>query len=166
MANRPCHVALLLALGLAACADPAEREASALRQAVESGRASLAAVSPTAFQPATSPTPTGSPASPVAEAGGIAGGPGPATAAQLLGLGPDALRRWLGEPSLRRTEGGAEVWLYAGAACALDLVLYPEAGRLRVAHASARASGTAPRTEAACLRELAAAPAPVVDRGA
>ena len=80
-----------------------------------------------------------------------------------------ALRRWLGEPSLRRIEGGAEVWLYAGTACALDLVLYPDSGRLRVAHASARASGTEPRTEAGCLQDLAARPGtarPAVDRGA
>jgi hypothetical protein len=45
-------------------------------------------------------------------------------------------------------------------ACQLDLVLYPEPGSegrvARVAHAQARASGLAQRTEAACLRETAA----------
>ena len=85
-------------------------------------------------------------------------GAGVATAVQLLGLEPEALRRWLGEPSLRRADGDAEVWLYAGPACALDLVLYPNAGRLRVAHANARASGTEKRTEAHCLGELAVGP--------
>lgn len=104
-----------------------------------------------------------------------AAGGRPAVAAELLGLGPELLRRWLGEPALRRAEGQAEVWLYAGDACALDLVLYPEAGsgpgggmgRLRVGHAAARAIGAEPRTEAHCLGELVAATRrrPVVPAG-
>jgi hypothetical protein len=77
-------------------------------------------------------------------------------AAQLLRAAPETLRRWLGEPSLRRREGTAEIWLYAGADCALDLILYPEAGTLRVAHAAARANGATAQTEGACLGQLAA----------
>jgi hypothetical protein len=100
-----------------------------------------------------------------------AAGPAPASAAELLGLAPDALRHRLGEPDLRRVEGTAEIWLYTGQACALDVILYGDrrgghGGGLQVAHAAARASGTEPRTEAACLAEIAAgarpAPAAVV----
>ncbi|MFC7539955.1 hypothetical protein ACFQU2_11525 [Siccirubricoccus deserti] len=84
---------------------------------------------------------------------------GPRAAAQLLGVGPGELRRLLGEPTLRRAEGTAEVWLYAGGGCALDLILYPAArGGLRVAHAAARANGAEARTEAACLGEIAGVP--------
>ena len=67
------------------------------------------------------------------------------------------MRRWLGEPALRRPEGGAEVWLYAGPGCALDLILYPAGHGLSVAHAAARAQGAEQRTEAACLAEIAGA---------
>jgi hypothetical protein len=95
--------------------------------------------------------------------------PPPATAAELLGAGPDTLRARLGHPSLRRPEGTAEIWLYTAPSCALDLVLYPEGGGLRVAHAAARASGAEGRTEAECLRELRAggqAGAPAAEGGA
>ncbi len=155
---------LLTACPLGACANAAEQEALALRMALESGRASLAAAAP--VQPMAASFTTASPVGPETHP---PTGNAPTLAHQLLGLEPESLRRRLGEPSLRRSEGTAEVWLYAGPACALDLVLYPAAGRLRVAHASARASGAEPRTEAHCLQELAAgpaAPAPAADRGA
>jgi hypothetical protein len=157
MARTP-WLRLLLLLPIAGCAARGEREATALRSAIESSQASLAALAPQpaplAAQPAPSLSPPPAPALgplPVATSGAA-----PTAAAQLLGAPPETVRRWLGEPSLRRAEGSAEVWLYAGPACALDLVLYPAAGRLGVAHAAARANGTEPRTEAACLAELAA----------
>lgn len=80
----------------------------------------------------------------------------PASAAALLGARPEQLLGRFGPPALRREEGGAQVWLYMTPACQLDLVLYPEGGAMRVAHARARASGLAQRTESACLREIAA----------
>jgi hypothetical protein len=80
----------------------------------------------------------------------------PASAGALLGAGPEQLLARFGAPQLRREEAGAQIWLYATPACQLDLVLYPEAGTARVAHAQARAGGLAQRTEAACLREIAA----------
>ncbi|WP_146422760.1 hypothetical protein [Humitalea rosea] len=88
--------------------------------------------------------------------------PGPAASAGLrpretsglIGAPPEVLVGWLGEPRLRRREDGAEIWLYQAPACHLDVVLYPEAGRLRVAYAAARATGTQRQTEAGCLREL------------
>ena len=163
---------LLTLCPLGACASAAEEQAAALRLAIESSRASLG------LPAAAMPLPPASGAVPVLVSnlprpdeprGPLSAIHAPATAAQLLGLGPETLRRWLGEPSLRRQEGGAEVWLYAGPACALDLVLYPEAGRLGVAHASARANGAEIRTEAHCLQELAAVsaprPLPAADRG-
>jgi hypothetical protein len=153
MAPRPLLLLPVLGL-LGACAAPEER-ADALRQAFETSRASLAplAATPVSMPPVSMPV-TAEPAA-----------ARPAAAAQFLGLGPEALRRWLGEPAFRRHEGTAEIWLYAGAACALDLILYPEGGRLRVSHAAARASGTELRTEAHCLHELAGSPRPA-DRGA
>ena len=81
----------------------------------------------------------------------------PHSASGLLGAGPEALRRWFGEPDLRRPEGGAEVRLYLGPGCALDVVLYADragGGGPRVAHAVARAEGAAPVTEAECLRGI------------
>jgi len=84
----------------------------------------------------------------------------PAAAAALIGRDPAELRRMLGDPALRRPEGEAETWLYEGPGCRLDLVLYPEGGALRVAHAAARAHGAGTAvTEAACLAAIAVAPA-------
>ncbi|MCB4822720.1 hypothetical protein [Roseicella aerolata] len=148
---------LLLLLLPAGCAAPEDRELAALRLAAESSQASLAATAP-APVPALPPRPAPRAAS-LIDIRHAPPGPRPVAAAELLGAGPETLRRWLGEPSLRRSEGGAEIWLYAGEGCALDLVLYPAGGGLRVAHAAARAHGTEPRTEVACLRGIAAPPA-------
>lgn len=172
----PRLLSLLTVLILSgACAAPEER-ADALRRAFETSRASLGPLEPRpsggsgpASGAETAPVPAGPglTAAPVAMAV-LAVEPAaarPVVAAQLLGLGPETLRRWLGEPAFRRHEGTAEIWLYAGPACALDLILYPEGGRLRVSHAAARASGAEPRTEARCLHELAGARRPP-ERGA
>jgi len=146
---------LLLLLLPAGCTAPGERESIAMRAAMENGQASLAAVAPpvmpVAFTAPARPVPRVERPDLTAPAGTR-----PASAAELLGAGPDTLRRWLGEPSLRRPEGNAEVWLYAGDACALDLILYPAGRGLSVAHAAARAQGAEARTEAACLRDIAA----------
>jgi hypothetical protein len=141
---------------LGACAQTPGREAAALASALENSRATLAANMPGG------PLPQPALARPRAQPARLrtsdeAPGTRPVATAQLLGAVPDALRRWLGEPTRRRAEGGAEIWLYAGQDCALDLVLYREAGALRVAHAAARASGAAPQTEGACLRQISAA---------
>lgn len=142
---------------LAACAGGEDRDA-ALAAVLENGRASLAVAgavvpiraTPAPALPAMTPIPVSSnPA-----------GLQPTATNGLMGAAPEMLRRWLGDPQLRRKEGPAEVWLYAGTACALDLVLYPSGGGLRVGHAEARASGAAPRTEQTCLQELAASGRP------
>lgn len=100
----------------------------------------------------------------------------PTLAGELVGLDPEGVMRWLGQPRLRRTEGSAEVWHYQGPTCHLDLVLYgsdgpagpalaagltrvataPAARSLYVAFASARAAGgTLRQSEAACLNDIA-----------
>lgn len=85
----------------------------------------------------------------------------PAAASALLGVTADQLRRMLGEPSIRRPEGSAEVWLYEAPACRLDVILHAEGNALVVGHAAARALGSGESvTEAACLSAIAAAPAP------
>jgi hypothetical protein len=67
----------------------------------------------------------------------------------------------LGDPSIRRPEGAAEIWLYEAPSCRLDVILYAEGNALVVAHAAARALGAGEAvTEAACLSAIAAAPAP------
>jgi len=80
---------------------------------------------------------------------------GPGQVSSLLGASPEAVRTALGEPLLRRSEGPAQVWLYSGGGCQVDIVLYPSEAGPRVAHVQARAGGLAQRTEASCLRDIA-----------
>lgn len=129
----------LLAVPLAACVAAQGSSADAvLAGVVAQHRASIAAAG-------------GAPAVQQRQASGPAGA--------LLGQTPDRLRARLGEPDLRRAEGQAEVWRYSAPHCHLDLVLYPEAGVLRVGHAAARAAGLTARSEAECLADIAARPA-------
>jgi len=157
-----CALALLV---LGCAADRPEAAAAAMRDALASARASLAMAG--AAQPAV-PAPPGDAAPrlalPVAlpqpAAPRARGTAPPATAASLLGTRAEELRRMLGEPSLRRAEGDAEIWLYEAPACRLDVILYPRAGAPVVAHAAARALAEGGAvTEAACLAAIAAAPA-------
>lgn len=84
------------------------------------------------------------------------GGPAPAAADELLRGSAVAVRARLGEPSLRRVEGHAEIWLYEAPLCRLDVILYREGdAELRVAHAEARAAGLSRQSEAECLRDIA-----------
>lgn len=126
---------LCLALATSACAARQPDMAEVLAEVMANQRASMVAV--------------GGRPGPAASAGLR-----PSETSGLLGAPPEVLVGWLGEPRLRRSEDGAEIWLYQAQACHLDVVLYPEAGRLRVAYAAARATGTQRQTEAGCLREL------------
>lgn len=47
--------------------------------------------------------------------------------AELSGQSSIAIRGLLGEPAMTRREAPAEVWQYAGQACVLDIVFYPDA---------------------------------------
>lgn len=80
--------------------------------------------------------------------------PRPELSAGLIGTTPEALRAKLGEPLLRRSEGSAQIWLYAGGGCQLDIVLYAGETGPRVAHVQARAGGLTQRSAAACLRDI------------
>ncbi|NMJ41238.1 hypothetical protein GWK16_08305 [Roseomonas sp. JC162] len=155
------RAALLLPFLVLACAEgPDEEAVAAMHQAFSTARASIAAVPPSAPSPAAAPPPPVVPNLPVTQhaAPRLRGAGAPAAAAALLGARAEDMRRMLGEPSLRRPEGEAEIWLYEGADCRLDVVLYPERGAMVVAHAAARAQGGAAVTEAACLASIATYP--------
>ncbi|HEY4253766.1 MAG TPA: hypothetical protein VGM87_21335 [Roseomonas sp.] len=85
----------------------------------------------------------------------------PGNTAALLGTDAGAVIGLFGPPLLRRSEGSAEIWLYAGPDCHLDIVFYPGegGGAARVAHAATRSEGATPRTEAECLAGIARRPA-------
>lgn len=147
---------LLLPLFLPACAGGPDREVEAAQAALASHRASLEALGTPSARPL-APAPNRVPGrmtGPAATAPRPV--PAPRVVSALLGASPDTVRAALGDPVLRRTEGPAEVWLYAGGGCQLDIVMYPSEAGPRVAHVQARAGGLAQRTEASCLRELAA----------
>jgi len=86
----------------------------------------------------------------------------PAHAQALIGAASGTIRATLGSPDLIRTDGPAEVWLYRGESCLLDVMLYRDraSGEGRVAHAQARAAGISGIAETECLREIAANPPP------
>jgi hypothetical protein len=133
-----------------------------LEQALRDTRASLAALglpsapeAPQTARPAPLPPPARSASVPRRE-----GTSPPAAAAALQGREPEAVISALGEPALRRREGEAEIWLYQAPDCRLDLVFYPDASRLVLAHAAARASGARRLTESACMGAIARAPNP------
>lgn len=132
---------LILSLcALTACTGGPEREREAAEAILDAHRASLQALG----APTTAPRPRAAPTA------------APGHAASLLGATPEAVRAALGEPMLRRAEGPAQVWLYSGGGCQLDIVLYAGAAGPRVAHVQARAGGLAQRSEASCLRDISA----------
>ncbi len=78
----------------------------------------------------------------------------PERVALLLNMPADALITTLGNPVLRKTENGGEVWLYAHAnGCSLDVVLFPVKSVLMVAHATTEKPARI--TEAECLSAIA-----------
>lgn len=134
---------ILLLLPLSACAVGPELEAEAAQAALAAHRASLQAL--------------GAPSSPARPAATARAPSGTSlAAASLLGATPEAVRATLGEPLLRRAEGAAQIWLYTGGGCQLDIVLYAGDAGLFVAHVQARAGGLAQRSEASCLRDISA----------
>lgn len=136
-----------LAMALASCAPAPDRTASrVLEEVLESHRASIASLD--AAPAATRPLPS----APTSNAPAGRGAPG--SVSSLLGQSREGVIAVLGPPTRRRPEGEAEIWLYQGPNCALDVVLYRENRTPRVAWAAARASGTQRRTEAGCLSEL------------
>lgn len=141
---------LLALLTLPACGGGAQRELEAAEATLAAHRATMDALG------APRPVPRANAAPPPANLR-------PTQAAPFLGATPEIVRAALGEPMLRRAEGPAQVWLYSGGGCQLDIVFYMGEAGPRVAHIQARAGGITQRSEASCLRDIsaqAAQPAP------
>ncbi|MFH5923165.1 hypothetical protein [Roseomonas xinghualingensis] len=132
-------LALTLPLLLAACSSDTGSTASrVLEEVLESHRASMTSLG-------APPSPPSAPAT---------GRASPGSVAALMGQPPDAVIAALGQPTRRRPEGDAEIWLYQGRNCALDVILYGSRNTARVTWAAARANGTGRQTETGCLVEL------------
>ena len=77
---------------------------------------------------------------------------------RLDGLDGTSLANLLGQPSLLRRDGDAEIWQYVDDTCILDLFLYAEGGRKAVDYVEARGlngSGAKPSVQS-CLDDVLA----------
>ncbi len=137
----------------------AEDAALGLEQALRDTRASLSVLGMPETMTPTRAAPLPPPPSSASAPRRLGASPPPA-AGVLQGREPEAVISALGEPALRRREGEAEIWLYQAPDCRLDLVFYPEASRLVLTHAAARAFGARRLTESACMAAIARAPNP------
>ena len=72
----------------------------------------------------------------------------------MVGMTGDALRDAWGEPSIKRTENGAELWQYgSGRSCTLLVYLYPNSSSaMAVSHAEALPGGTDEAALATCAK--------------
>jgi hypothetical protein len=97
-------------------------------------------------QPAVTLAPK-APASPVASSG-------------IVGMASDTLRAAWGEPSLKRTEAGAEMWQYGGrGSCTLLVYFYANASNvLTAAHAEAVPGGSDEAALATCAKSAGKPP--------
>lgn len=86
-------------------------------------------------------------------------GRSPRSARDLAGLTDGELLAVMGEPDLKRDEGGTQAWLYRSPACLLDVFLDADDPGVqpRVVFATARPTGAARIAEEACLRGLSRA---------
>lgn len=77
----------------------------------------------------------------------------------LMGMTTDGLRAAWGEPSLKRSEAGAELWQYGGSSCTLLVYFYPDpSNALTVSHAEALPGGSDEAAVAACAKAAGKAP--------
>jgi len=60
------------------------------------------------------------------------------TPARLKGLSEGQLKAALGEPTLLRQDGNAQLWQYAGSGCVLHVFLYDDHGTYRVTYSQVR----------------------------
>ena len=60
------------------------------------------------------------------------------TLTQLNGLSASELKAALGDPTLLRSDGPAQLWQYAGSGCVLHLFLYEDNGTFRVTYSEVR----------------------------
>lgn len=167
--GRIAPLAMAALAGLAACAAPETNDSQGVRLAAEFDRSSAALRAAGAgMEPWNAPVAGTAAPTRTSTQDGVGPEPRPpvAVAAFSNTLTPDArglvgasaptVLRVLGAPDLRRRDGDADVWLYHGRTCALDVVFYPDtAGRDgRVAFAAARAIGIERVAEHACLQEI------------
>lgn len=74
----------------------------------------------------------------------------------IIGRDTAYLKSLIGEPSLKRTEQGAELWQYQSASCVALFYLYESEGRFTVTHYDARARNNdfGQVSEDLCLKEI------------
>lgn len=77
-----------------------------------------------------------------------------ASPAKLRGLESGLIRAGFGPPTFRRRDKTAEVWQYYGQGCILDLFLYQEDGKQRVAHYHLRSRDAGGAVDGGCYAGL------------
>jgi hypothetical protein len=75
-----------------------------------------------------------------------------ASGSSVTGMSGEDLRAAWGEPSLKRSDTGAELWQYSNASCTLLVYLYPSAGTLTVSRAEALPGGADEAAVTACAK--------------
>lgn len=75
----------------------------------------------------------------------------PPTLARLKGLTTAELKTALGEPTLLRHDGAAQLWQYAGSGCVLHVFLYEDHGTFRVTYAEVRIDDPDPPKPPTCV---------------
>jgi len=99
------------------------------------------------------------PQAPTATLNQAAATPRAAVGTGLGGLTAAGLRSAWGEPTLKRSEAGAELWQYHGSNCTLLVYLYPGADdEMTVSHAEAVPGGADESAVAACAKAAGKAP--------
>ena len=76
----------------------------------------------------------------------------------LAGMTADGLRSAWGEPTLKRSETGAELWQYGGPDCAVLVYFYPGAGNVMTVSRAEAVPGGADETAVASCAKAAGKP--------
>ena len=149
----PALTAVCVAALLTACGGTPPPEAGTPQPASDQ----TAAAPPPAPAAPEPPPPRAAPSTPV-ERAALPQPPEPpvnADPAQFLSQGTDRLTRTLGQPTLIRRDGPAEVWQYAGRGCVLDVFFYDQGGAgFQARHVELRAAGLPESARRACLAEM------------
>ncbi len=146
--------ALLMA---AACGGPSADRGDGQPPAGDPPSAATGVKTPTSPTPAADPVPRAAPSTPVTSAA-LPTAPEPPVnddPQQFLTQSPDTIAAALGDPSLIRRDGPAEVWQYAGRGCVLDLYLYKtESGGFATKHVELRSAGLPDAKRRDCLAKM------------
>lgn len=92
-------------------------------------------------------------AAPLLYNGAASAGPREEEPEKLLGLETDAIQGLLGDPTLVRRDGDAEVWQYRSTGCVLDLFIYGQPKRVEHVDLRNRGEG-APDAVRACFAAM------------